>query len=138
MLSSVSEKAKVFAKIFSKNSNLDDLGISLPAFPSRTHLKLHIIHVTPKLVKIITNIDFPDCIPLVVLKKWEPEFSYILAELFRKYLKEPCFPDWWKVSSLIPVLENVEERSIAKNYHSAGLLSVVSKVFEKLVNNRAF
>ena len=29
------------------------------------------------------------------------------------------------------------ERSTAKNYHSVSLLSVVSKVFEKLVNNRA-
>ena len=32
--------------------------------------------------------------------------------------------------------KNVEERSIAKNYHHVSLLSVVGKVFEKLVNNR--
>ena len=30
--SSASDKAKIFAKHFSKNSNLDDLGISLPIF----------------------------------------------------------------------------------------------------------
>ena len=35
-----------------------------------------------------------------------------------------------------PVFKNVGERSIAKNYHPVSLLSVVSKVFEKLVNNR--
>ena len=34
-----SDKAKLFAKNFSMNSNLDDLGISLPDFPSRTNLK---------------------------------------------------------------------------------------------------
>ena len=28
------------------------------------------------------------------------------------------------------------ERSVAKNYHTVSLLSVVSKVFQKLVNNR--
>ena len=33
VLSSTSDKAKVFAKTFSKNSDLDDLGISLPVFP---------------------------------------------------------------------------------------------------------
>ena len=33
----------------------------------------------------------PDCIPVVVLKNCEPEVSYILAELFNKCLKEPCF-----------------------------------------------
>ena len=50
-------------------------------------------------------------------------------------LKESCFPDCWKVSSVVPVFENVVERSTAKNYCPAILLSVVSEVFEKLVNN---
>ena len=40
------------------------------------------------------------------------------------------------VSSVAPVFKNVGERSTAKNYHPVSLLSVVSKVFEKLVNNR--
>ena len=78
----------------------------------------------------------PDCIPVMVLKNCEPEFSFILAELFNKYLKESCFPDCWKVSLVVPVFKNVGERSTAKNYRPVSLLSVVSKVFEKLVNNR--
>ena len=40
----------------------------------------------------------PDCIPMVVLKKCEPELSYILAECFSKCMKESCFPDFRKVS----------------------------------------
>ena len=51
-------------------------------------------------------------------------------------LKESCFSDYWKFSSVVPVLKNVGERSTAKNYRLVSLLSVVSKVFEKLVNNR--
>ena len=51
-------------------------------------------------------------------------------------LKESCVPDCWKVSSVVPVSKNVGERSTAKNYRPVRLLSVVSKVFEKLVNNR--
>ena len=35
-----------------------------------------------------------------------------------------------------PVFKNVWESSIAKNYRPVSLLSVVSKIFEKLVNNR--
>ena len=66
MLSSVSDRAKLFAKTFSKNSNLVDSGISLPAFPSWTIL----------------------------------------------------------------------EESMAKNCYPVSLLSVVSKVFEKLVNDK--
>ena len=142
MLSPASDKAKLFAKNFSKNSNLDDSGISLPVFPSRTNLKLHNISVTPKMVKkVITNLDSskasgPDCIPVVVLKNCELELSYILAKLFNNCLKESCFLDCWKVSLVVPVFKNVGERSTAKNYCPVSLLSVVSKVFEKLVNNR--
>ena len=62
--------------------------------------------------KIITNLDLsnasgPDCIPWVVLKNYEPELSYILAELFSKCVKESCFPDCWKVSLVFPVFKNV-------------------------------
>ena len=91
--------------------------------------------------KVITNLDSskasgPDCIPVVILKNCEPELSYILVKLFNKCLKESCFPDCWKVSSVVPVFKNVGERSTAKNYRPVSLLSVANKVFEKLVNNR--
>ena len=140
MLSFVSDKAKLFAKNFSKNSNLDDSGISLPVFPSRTYLKLHNISKTPKMVKkVIKNLDSskasgPDYIPVVVVKNCECELSYILAELFNMCLKESCFPYCWKLSSVVPVFKNVGERS-AKNYRPVSLLFVGSKVLEKLVNN---
>ena len=93
VLSSASGKAKLFAK----NSNLDDSGISLPVFPSITNLKLHNISLTPKMVKKVKiNLDASkvsgrDYIPAVVLKNCEPEHCYILAELFNMCLKESCF-----------------------------------------------
>ena len=117
VLSSVSGKAKLFAENFSRNYNLDDS-----------------CSVTPKIAKkVIMNLDLSkasgtDCIPVVVPKNCEPELSYILAELFNKCLKESCFPDCWKVSSVVPVFKNVGERSTAKNYCPVSLLSVVSKV----------
>ena len=91
--------------------------------------------------KVITNLGLSkasvyDCIPVVILKKCEPEISYILAELFNKCLKKSCFPDFWKVSLVVPVFKNVGERFTTKNYRLVSLLSVVSKFFEKLVNNR--
>ena len=103
VLSFASDKAKLFAENFSMNSNLDDPGVSLPVFPSRTNLKLHNISVSRKMVKkVIMNLDLskasgPDCVPVVVLENCEPELSPILAELFNKCLKESCFPDCWKV-----------------------------------------
>ena len=142
MLSSASDKAKLFPKNFLRNSNLDDSDISLPVFPSRTNLKLHNVSVTVKMVKkVIMNLDWstasgPDCIPVVVLKNCEPKPSYILAELFNKSLKSLFFPNSLKFSSVVSVFKNVGQRSTAKNYTPVSLLSVVSKVFEKLINNR--
>ena len=136
MLSSASDKAKLFAENFPKNFNLDESGISLPFFPSSTNLKLHSVSITPKMVKkVIMDLDFskasgPDCIPVVVLKNCESELSYVLAELFNTFLKESCFPDCWKASLVVPVFKNAGEMSAAKNCHP------VSKVFEKLKNNR--
>ena len=121
VLSSVSDKAKLFPKNFSKNSNLDDSVISLPVFSSRTNLKLYNISITPKMVKkFITKRDSsktsgPDSIPVMVLKNCEPELSYILAKLFNNCLRESCFPNCWKVSSVVPEFKNVGERSTAKN-----------------------
>ena len=80
----------------------------------------------------------PDYISVVVLKNCQPELSYILAELSNKCLKESCYPDSWKVSSLVPVFKNVGERSTGENYCPVSLLSVVRKIFQKLVNNRIF
>ena len=104
--------------------------ISISTFPSRTNLKQYNYSLIPKLAKkVITNIDSPkasvsDCFPVVILKKCEPELSYILAELFNMCLKESCFPDCWKASSVVPVFKNVLERSKAKNYRPVSLLSV--------------
>ena len=127
---------------FSKHSNLDDLDISFPIFPSRTNLKLCNIYLTPKLVKkFITNFDSSkpsghDCIPVVVLKNSEPKLSCILTELLNMCLEESCAPDCCKVLFVVSVFKNGGERCTAKNYRSVSLLSVVSKVFEKRVNNK--
>ena len=72
MLSSASDKAKWFAENICKNSYLDDSGIYLPIFPSRTNLKLRNISITFKMVKkVIMNLESSkasgsNCNPAVV------------------------------------------------------------------------
>ena len=146
-MSSAADKAQVFAKNLSKNFNLDDSGIFLPVFSSRTNLQVHSISVTSEMVKkVITNLNSskvfsPDCIPVVVLKNCEPELSYRPAELFSISHKESIVSDYWTVSLNVGErsnvsIKNVGERSTAKNYHPVSFLSVFIKIFEKLVNNR--
>ena len=91
--------------------------------------------------KVIMNLDSskasgPHCIPVMVLKNYEPKLSHMLAELFNMCLKESCFLDYSKVSSVVSVFKNVGGRSTAKNYDPVSLLLAVSKVFQKLVNNK--
>ena len=100
-----------------------------------TNLKLHNISITPWLVKKIISIIglgkaiCPDCIPVVVLKNFEPGLLYILAELFNICQKEFCFLDCLKAPLVVPVFKNFGERCMAKNYHPVSLLSFVNKVF---------
>ena len=61
--------------------------------------------------RVILNINLSkasgcDCIPGVILKNFEPEFSYILAELFNMCPKKSS-PDSCKVSLAVPVFKNV-------------------------------
>ena len=77
-----------------------------------------------------SRVSGPDCIPVVVLKNFESELSYILAELFNMCLKESYFPNCWEVSSVVSLFKNVGERSTAENYRPVSLLSMVSRAVE--------
>ena len=72
---------------------------------------------------------------MVVLAKCKPELSYIQAELLDICLKESFFTDWWKVLSVVPLFQNVGEKSLVKNYHLVRAFSVTRKIFEKPANN---
>ena len=82
------------------------------------------------------QVPHPDSVPVIVMKNSEPELLYILAESSNICRREFCFLDFWKDLDVIAVFKNVRERSTPKNYCLVSLLSVVSRIFEKLVNNR--
>ena len=136
------DKAKLFASNFAKNSTLDDTGHPLPDFPSRTDHSLNTFKVTVKDVsKLIKNLQSgkatgPDGIPVVVLKRISPELSPILAKLFNRCLKEGCFPASWKFFAICPVFKNAGERQSPSQYRPISLLSIVSKLFESIINEQ--
>ena len=117
VLSSASDKEKLFAQKLNNNSNLEDSSIFLPAFSSVNDLNWHDFSLTQKMVKkVIMSLGLskafdPDRISVVILKNCEHKLSYILAELFNLCLKESFFPDCWKVSIVVPIFKNFGERS---------------------------
>ena len=54
-----------------------------------------------------------------------------LKVVFSNCLNEGVFPEVWKYSDLIPVHKN--ERIVEENYRPIFLLSIIGKIFEKLI-----
>ena len=77
----------------------------------------------------------PDNTPVVVLKNYEPELLYIRAEHFNMHMNGSCFPNCWKVSSLVAVFKNVSG-SPRQKLPCLLLFFPWSYGFEKLVNYR--
>ena len=101
-------------------------------------MKLLNLHITPKLVKkVITNLDLskvsgPDCISMMVPKKCV-SLKFRTNQL--NSLTQPCFLTCLKALFVAPVFKNAGKQSMAKQQISVSLLSVISQVLEKLVNN---
>ena len=90
-----SDIAQLCRKSFSKNSDLNDSGF-FTYFSSKTKLNLLISQTTKLVKKVINNLGLLeasslDCILVVVLKNYEAQLSYVLADLFNKCLKESFF-----------------------------------------------
>jgi len=139
-VTSPKDKAELFAKNFSSISSLDLTNHILPDIANKQVDPLLDIRITPASVsKVISRLDSstacgPDNIPVIVLQKCSPELSSILSKLFNKCLSESCFPACWKAASVVPILENSGERSDLSNYRPISLLTIISKVFESLIN----
>ena len=101
-----------------RNFALGTFGKLIIVFSTKVYL-LHLIkqNYLPKTflrtVIMMEKVSGPDCIPVVVPKNCEPEL-HTLAELFNKFVKESCFPDCWKISSVVSVFKNVGERLLLK------------------------
>ena len=97
ILTSLLNKANLFAKLFSSNSTLEDNDHPLPDYPQRSDLSG--LNITPSTVsKFINQLESskavgPDEISDIVLKNLSAELSPILSILFNKCARQSCFPN---------------------------------------------
>ena len=76
----------------------------------------------------------PDEITAVVLKKCAPAIADSLAEVFNSSLASGRLPSEWKVSNVVPIFK-AGDPAVVGNYRPISLLSLVSKVLERVVHN---
>jgi hypothetical protein len=76
-----------------------------------------------------------DGIPTAIMKKCEENIAPVLTKIIHQSMREGVFPDSLEISKMIPIFKGGDARHV-KNYRPISLLSVVSKVFEKIVKTR--
>lgn len=77
----------------------------------------------------------PDGISATMLRNTATSIAPALTSLFNQSLSTGIFPKCWKVSNIVPVHKK-NSRSSVENYRPISLLSIVSKVLERIVYNR--
>ncbi len=59
-------------------------------------------------------------------------FTPILTEIFNKSLASGVFPDIWKIALITPIFKSGDRKDVT-NYRGISILSLISKIFERLV-----
>ena len=106
----------------------------------------HVFFLTPtdpiEVSEIIINLNEkkspgPNGIPVFLLKKFIEFFSFWLSKLINLCFSSGIFPDLLKFAKVTP-LHKKESKLDYLNYRPISLLSVYSKIFEKLLYTRVY
>ena len=76
----------------------------------------------------------PDDHHPALLKNCAHTLAIPLAIIYRHCINEGSFPDSWKTATVIPIHKS-GPTSLASNYRPISLLSVISKIFEKILHS---
>ena len=79
----------------------------------------------------------PNGIPVSLLKKFKAFFSFWLSKLINLCFETGVFPDLLKFARITP-LHKKESKLDFHNYRPISLLSIYSKIFEKLIYSRVY
>jgi len=85
-------------------------------------------------LKIKTGID-PDGLSPIFLQACKFVLSPPITYLFNASLANSCFPSLWKSTFITPILKK-GDKSLITNYRSISLISILPKLFSKIVNNK--
>lgn len=132
------EKAELLAGLFSAKMTTQEPNRLPPALPHLCSDRLQHINITEgRVYKLLKSVNTkkatgPDNISPHILKRCAKELALPLKLLFSSCLHSKEWPTIWKHARVTPVhKKNV--KSNPKNYRPISLLSVISKIFEKII-----
>ena len=79
----------------------------------------------------------PNSLPQEVIKPIKKSIAIPLANMFNMSFSEGKYPNFLKISSVIPVYKK-DSKLIVSNYRPISLLSNINKILEKLMFNRLY
>ena len=109
-------------------------------------LMVHLFFLSPtipeEITEIIDKLDIskssgPNGVPVFLLKTFKNFFSYWLSKLVNNCFERGEFPDLLKTAKVIP-LHKKDSKLDHLNYRPISLLSVFSKIYEKLIYSRIY
>lgn len=77
-----------------------------------------------------------DLIPNVLLKNLPRRSLFFLANIFNTCLRKGYFPKSWKHANVLLFSKPGKDKKLLSSYRPISLLSMLSKLFEKVINNR--
>lgn len=77
----------------------------------------------------------PDKIPVTLLKECSGELSVILSNLINSSVEQGTFPQLLKQAEIVPVFKKGDRKGL-ENYRPIALLSIFSKIYEKVIYER--
>ena len=132
------EKAQLLANLFSAKMKVEAPRQPPPRLEQQCEETVHKVEVTQAQVEhILRGLDTkkatgPDDVSPHLLKQCARELSVPLTTVFTACPQENIWPSAWKEARVVPVHKR-SSRSDPKNYRPISLLSVVGKVFERIV-----
>ena len=132
------DKANAFNEAFLSYSKLDDSQAQLPELTYQTNTRLKDIPVAEGHVRdILKGLDVskatgPDGISARMLKETFSTTALSLTRLIQISLQKQKIPKLWKEATVIPIHKK-DSKSEFSNYRPVSLLSIPSKICEKVV-----
>ena len=123
--------------------NLQDPDKAYDSYIKSSDSSFYFTPIKPNTVlKLLTSLSTnkatgPDSISCRLAKEAAPFIADSLCLIFNRSINSGIFPSEWKIAKVFPVYKG-EERSNPNNYRPISVISVIAKIFEKIISDQLY